>query len=257
MKKLPAFLAAAAATFFIVGAGHDPSQRPPYGVSLFVPFNTGDAKDLSPYNHTPTLEGSAVVTAGTRYLTTTGATADQMTVADSDVFSFTNGSGQDLPFSVSCWMYMTALPTAGNRAGIVRKGSKQATTTWEWDCWAQLLDSTTGPAMTLRHSNSAATIGRSSPPLTTGRWYHLAFVYDGSEGVGGIKIYQDAVRVDNASGTSGTYTGMSNTATPLNVGTQSFGGTNPGLNGRTDDPQIYPFALTEVQIQQLYSAGHP
>lgn len=249
IRAVLAFLAAATAA---PAVAQNIWLERPAGMVFGQDFSGG--RLTGPTAKTVSLEGSASVPTNC-WLATTGAVADQGTVADSDDLSFTDGAGQDKPFAVSCWVYLTSLPTTGNRAGVMRKGTKQGTTTWEWDCWAQLLDNTTGPTISVRHSNSAAVIQRYSPPLAAGQWYHLVFWYDGSESVSGLRVYQNGSRVDNASGTSGTYTGMSNTATPVNIGTSSFGGLNGSMNGRVDDIRIFMYAPTEQQIQRLYNQG--
>jgi hypothetical protein len=122
IRAIIALLAAAAT---IPAAARNIWLERPAGMIFGQDYSGG--RLTGPTGKTIALEGSASVPTNC-WLATTGAIADQGTVADSDDLSFTDGSGQDKPFAVSCWVYLNALPTTGNRAGVMRKGTKQGTT---------------------------------------------------------------------------------------------------------------------------------
>lgn len=64
--------------------------------------------------------------------------------------------------------------------------------------------------------------------LTADTWVFLAATYDGSGSVTGIRLYKDAVRVDDAETGAGSYVAMNNLATPLTIGAgRDVGGTDP------------------------------
>lgn len=248
MNKLPAFLAAAAVTFFLVGAGHDPSQRPPYGLNLFVPFNTGDAKDLSPYNATPTLVGNAVVTAGQRYLTLDGD--DHARYPDSDNHSFTV-AGQDQPFSAGGWVYLNSNTTSNKSIMYKGMGSPLALE-WAIKC---ANGTANDPTFVLFNPGVTQYIGRrTGSAIPTGQWVHVFGTYSGNESPTGIKVYVNGVQADTANINTGSYTGMSNTAAPLLIGGSDV---DEYINGLVDDPRVYFYALSAAEVSKLYSAGRP
>lgn len=231
-------------------------RRLPTQCVLAANFNNGSASDQSNLANNVTLVNGATVTSG--YLSTSNPTYDGVNecaqYADRPEYTFASG-GNDLPFSVSAWVYLATLPTSGNRAMLVAKRPSGATT-WEWDFWAELLFNTLGPALILRKSDASAIIGRYvSSPLSATTWYHLVATYSGSKASTGIKIYINAVRSDNTDNNSGSYTGMSDTSGPITVGDSFIGGMGHPLNGRVDNLLIFGKELSASEVTELYNQG--
>lgn len=176
---------------------------------------------------------------------------DSIQVADAANLSFTNGSGADLPYSVSAWVYMNDITET---AGIVGKWI-QASSRMEW-----VLRSA-GSIISFQnyHSNSTSNvIGRTAPISTgshQGRWIQVTGTYDGSESSSGMAIYINGVRADTADSGAGTYTGMSNTTAPVEIGAYNSG-TNI-LNGSIDEVRIYNRALSADEVANLYRLTTP
>ncbi|MHC4679754.1 MAG: LamG-like jellyroll fold domain-containing protein [Planctomycetota bacterium] len=81
-----------------------------------------------------------------------------------------------------------------------------------------------------------------SPNFESGRWYHMAGVYDGSQMI----LYVDGEVSATNTNASGNLNGYD---TPLFLGIN--GGRGEPMGGRIDDVAIYSRALTQQEIQQV------
>ena len=173
-------------------------------------------------------------------------TDDYVNVADNNIFSFTDGSGNDRPYSLSAWVYMRDITST---QGVVTKWQFSGNN-MEWVLYtanSELL------IENYHFNNDNFLIGRK---LTLGaahqsRWMHVVATYDGSETTGSFMIYIDAVRSDTMNSSFGAYTGMSNTAGAVQIAGYDGGSNN--LDAIIDDVRIYNYALTTAQIRTLYN----
>ena len=221
-------------------------QRKPAGLVLGMDFS--GERITSPTGHSGTLVGNAAVAAGTRYLACDGV-GDYLSVADAPEFTF-NSAGQDLPFSVMCWFKATTLPAAN--IPLLTKAS--SATTFEWvfrvngGGFPQFVAlNTTATAYRGRRCNATGTY------FTTGIWYHMAGTYSGNEANSGFRVFIGAVQSDTADASTGTYTGMTDTTSPVAVGGALAG--SESFNGAIADVRIYNRELTQPEIAQIYNAG--
>jgi hypothetical protein len=112
------------------------------------------------------------------------------------------------------------------------------------------------------YQNRFNAIGRQATgqSASTGTWYHVVVSYDGSTSHSGVKIYLDAVQVDNANTGAGSFSSFnSSSPEPITMGTISFSNVPNGapLDGQIDDVRIYDRVLTDAEIRQLYRATQP
>ena len=215
--------------------------RKPAGLVLGLDFS-GERKD-SCDGKAGTLTGGATINAGTRYLTTSGSYGQYLSIADSADLSFTNGSGQDLPFSISGWVYPTS-SMATLYSDLVVKGSGS---TYEY---LFRISNASASTLALVYSGGSVGIYRGRLVATSpaaGQWSHMVFTYSGNEAASGCKIYQNAAQVDTTDVIAGAYAGMSNTSEAVKIG--------PAIPGRTAGVLIYNRALTQPEIAQIYNAG--
>ena len=82
-----------------------------------------------------------------------------------------------------------------------------------------------------------------TPTMQSGRWYHLAGVYDGKN----LTLYVDGVVVQTQAAT-GNITGYDNV---LRLGTN--GGLTEQMDGKMDDVRIYDRDLSEREVQSLFT----
>jgi hypothetical protein len=176
--------------------------------------------------------------------------ANYVDLGDSDDFSFTNGSGQDLPFTLSAWVNM-------NDASSFRIITKYGTNT-EWYLY------TTGSDILRFRTNDSSTgeyIGRGYSTAMTSyenQWIHIVGTYDGSESNSGFKLYINATKVDDTdAGSSGTYNGMINSTDTVKIGKMTG---SDVTNGKMSNVQIFNTALPATgsnSVETLYNNGSP
>ncbi|MCB9816610.1 LamG domain-containing protein [Candidatus Nomurabacteria bacterium] len=169
---------------------------------------------------------------------------DYIEFADDDIFSFTDGAGTDKPFSISAWIK----PDGGANQSIITKFSPSSE-------WAFAISSSR-LSMFLCHAPSCLTrIGRqdfSGMSPYTGEWTHVMATYSGSETSAGVKLYINGQRVDDTDLTSGSYTGMSNTASVVTLA----GPPSAGLfSGEIDDVRVYDRELSATEVGMLYQVA--
>ncbi|MFH0711811.1 MAG: LamG-like jellyroll fold domain-containing protein, partial [archaeon] len=178
-------------------------------------------------------------------------TGDYVDLGDVDEFSFTDGAGNDKPFTVSAWMY-TPLSTP---VGTIVSKRWASGGYYEWDFFFSGNNLYVG----LYHYDDSAHIGRyvnaaSGSPFSNA-WKHVVMTYDGSEAISGIKIYRDGVRVDTSNYTTGSYTGMTdrNKSALIGASSNSALGNTANFNGSIDDVMIFNTSLTADQILEIYN----
>ena len=175
-----------------------------------------------------------------------GASGDYIDCGDSDDFSFTNGSGQDLPFTLSAWVNM-------DDASSFRIITKYGTNT-EW-----YLYTTGSDILRFRTYDSANSsyIGRGYSTAMTSyqnQWIHIVGTYDGSEANSGFKLYINATRIDDTDVGSGTYNGMVNSTETVKIGKMTA---SDVTNGKMSNCSIWNAALTSSQVGEIYNEGLP
>lgn len=213
-------------------------------IVLNCDFDNGSARDLSWNAKNGTLTNGAAITAGNRFVTLDGVD-DYVNHGDADAFSFTNGSGTDLPFSISCWLYQTSDP-GGTAVEIVSKYSNSANVEW---IFSARYDASGPRFACYKNGSYSVSIARLGAGVSIGlnSWVHWCGTYSGSKTNAGLKIFKNGVQVDNTNSGEGTYTGMSNTAGLLRIGKST--------TGHIDGPQIYSRELSAAEVAAIYAAG--
>lgn len=170
---------------------------------------------------------------------------------DDDRFSFTDGVN-DLPFSISMWVWIDSFSVANNALFVKRP------TTGSTSEYYTFIGDDTGQARILLHSEgeTGVFISRiSDSVLSTDTWYHLVFTYDGSGLSSGIKIYINGSEDTTSDASSGTYVRMINsTELPqfFRLGTNN----NTVHKGIIDEVGIWKNKeLTLTEVSELYNSG--
>ena len=174
---------------------------------------------------------------------------DYIGCGDKNVFSFTDGAGTDKPFSVIIW-FKQANATGAQYLICKHKGGGSRAYEWMLRLNAGKLQTyfTSAPG-----DNVSNRIGRGYDTATTlNTWYCAGLTYDGLEGEGGIKLFLNGNRVDDVSQSSGTYTGMANTATPLEIGRANTPGNY--FIGQEGEVWLYSRELSPQEVQHNYLA---
>ena len=168
---------------------------------------------------------------------------DYLDLGDKDAYSFTDGAGNDVPFSISLWIK----PNTSNNFLVKFYG---ANTEYAFSTASDL------PILRLytNGSNYIARYWNKTLVSFIGQWIHLVCTYDGSKVYAGLRIYSNGIRVDDSNDGNGTYTGMSNTTEHLYLG---YARNIPAyFNGSFGSLTIFRnITLTPLQILDLYLEG--
>ena len=185
----------------------------------------------------------------------TGTYSDTTNPIDTGI-TFTDGSGTDLPFSVSFWINRNI--DAGGYDYLFTKGH---TDNIEYralyrDAGAPYLELTlndnsiteSGTTTTLRAKASGC-------ELAQGTWHHVVFTYDGNgvtdKDTSGIKIYVDGVSktITDTSQNASNYGGMEKVSNVLDIGHQNK---LNRIEGRMAEFAIFAKALSQSEIKAIY-----
>ena len=173
-------------------------------------------------------------------------TDDYVNCGGASTFSFTNGLGNDEPFSISAWVKLDSV----DRARVVSKddgtdGTREYLFGTDGDDRFCLF---LGPA-----SNNLYV--RLNSASSTGTWYHWVATYDGSNSASGITLYVDGATPAQSDVSGGTYAGMPSGGGPLRIGL--FGVNSSVMNGLADEVAIFDSELSASDVTSIYNSGVP
>jgi hypothetical protein len=247
IRRLIALAMVLSATANSFGASNsDIWRRKPAGMVAVWDFSGG--RLTSPTGHTGTLVGNASVPA--RYLSVDGV-GDFMQVADSTEFSFTDGSGTDLPWSIVAWINMTDATSFR----IVSKATNFSSPS-EWFFGTnpsdQLVIAIYGSGST---ANNIAMTSNSALTALQGQWVFVAATYSGNESTTGLSLYISGSAVAATGTTSGVYTGTDNTSADVTIGCIFRDGPATYANGLISGIPMFNRVLLQTEIAQIYNTG--
>lgn len=222
----------------------------------YYSFNNNNAND-SLGNHNGTVVGTPTFVSGkvgNAIDFVNNDSLNNITIPDSNDFSFTDGTN-DLPFSMSFWVNITANSSVGNVI-ISKRGTVAGNSEWQFTIFniSGFLQFTKIDKTNLSIQQNA----RHNTTLSLSTWYHFVITDNGTKTFSGMKIYINGVSVsliDNSVG--GTYTGMGNSTVALTLGnaTQGFA-TTIKHRGLIDEVAIWKNReLTAAEVTQIYNSG--
>ena len=178
--------------------------------------------------------------------------SDYTIAADSDDFSFTNGTS-DLPFSISFWANFDSYnPSSQLASWIISKRGDTIETEYQVAFVSNVF-----VVDLFSQGGNSVYIGTSLPfvPTTGGTtWQHFTVTYDGSNTSNGIKMYIDGISQTPTSYGSGTYLGMINGSEPVNIGSQSWSPWSGEFDGKLDEFHIWKNReLTSAEVLDIYN----
>jgi len=168
---------------------------------------------------------------------------DYISCGDNNNLSFGDGSS-DSPFSISAWIK----PVDNARFRIA---FKWGTTLREY--YFQIAGG--GALQVSLNSSSSVYIGRNGQTtISENVWSHVVCTYDGSGNKNNINVYLNGV-LDNSSAISnGTYTAMSNTTQPFEIGRYNGGSY---ADGNVDEVSVFNSELSASDVTSIYNGGAP
>lgn len=166
---------------------------------------------------------------------------DFVDCGDSDNLSFGNGS-TDSPFSISAWIK----PINNARFRIA---FKYGTALKEY-----YFQTAGGGALQVSINSSASIyIGRNGQTsISENVWTHVVCTYDGSGNKNNVNVYINGVLDNGTTISSGTYTAMSNTSQPFEIGRYSGGSS---ADGSIDEVAVFNSELSASDVTAIYGSG--
>jgi len=179
-------------------------------------------------------------------------TNDWVNCGTGSTLTFNNGTNlNDVPFTISTWVRFNSV--LGYQIVVAKSdyGANQRN-------FLLLLDNNSKIYFYLMNQTSFSNrIGRFYDSiLSVNVWYNFTATYNGSKLESGMKIYVNGIKVDNGSGSSGTYTGLSNIDIPFSIGTDwaTFPTQGNKLSGRVATMLTYRRELSDAEVLQNYNA---
>ncbi|MEM6755749.1 MAG: LamG-like jellyroll fold domain-containing protein [Planctomycetota bacterium] len=154
---------------------------------------------------------------------------DHIRVPSHDRFKLTS------TLSVSAWAYYDSFKSADNTEIIIRKGEGNPNN-WQFTVANKY------PELVLEAWDNDGI--KANTQLTTGRWYHLAVTWDGSQ----VKFYIDG-ELDRTASKTGT---VGTDDRDVYIGARASTDQTDGL---LDDIRLYDRALSAEEVTQLYEYG--
>lgn len=201
---------------------------------------------LTDYRDFPAVGYSLIESADTQVSVFDGSN-DEIIVADNSSLSFTDGAGNDQPFSISAWVKPYGFSSGANTIISKRQGSSA-----EW------FIGHTGNTIYFwaYKSNVSGAIGATiNYTFEANKDYHIVCTYDGSEVYTGFKVYINGVQLTTVSGGFGTgYTGMGNTSAEVNIGSLDSI-SNYFYEGQISNVAIWDDVRTQAEVTTDYQNG--
>jgi hypothetical protein len=216
------------------------------------------AGDLVSYWKLDETTGNRLDTVGAQTLTVNGSVSYQSgKVSNAVLFNgnsyLLHGSNStlqtgDIDYSVSAWVYLTALPANGVAAPIV---SKTADGAGEYSLKAQTTAGLTHFRFTVTKSDGTGlqTAQKADVNVQTGTWYFLVGWHDATNNTVGISVDDVTQTATYSSGVSAV------SAAQLNIGTEDIG-PHEYLTGAVDEVGFWKRLLTEDEKTTLYNGGY-
>lgn len=173
------------------------------------------------------------------YLDFVNANGDWVRVPDHNDFSFAGDTAFTLIMWVNC--------DAGATSRTFLSKFTEAGNLREWR-FNRALDHTL-QFLLCHNDDIGKRIARNGSDISAydGAWIHLATTYDGSESSDGLKIYLNGADISTTTADAGVYTGMTNTASDLEIGSYNAGASS-NMDGGEAEVKIYARELTPAQL---------
>ena len=161
-------------------------------------------------------------------------------VPDADDLSFGDGV-TDQAFSFSIWVYLDRVTGSSSKMFFNKNDEYRLRMNQNGRIFFELFTDTSNYLST-RYIDLAG-------DLST--WLNIVCTYDGSKTNAGMKIYINGVEVITGNQNSGTYTGMTNQASPLTLMGADY------IDGNANHFTVIAKELSAAEVTELYNGGLP
>ena len=224
------------------------------GLVGYYPLNS-NGNDLSGKGYNGTVVGTPTYSTGKVSNAIdfgNNTNSNYIDIPDNSDFSFTNGTN-DVPFSVSMWINITAVSSTGN--WFINKRN----TTSGGDEWQIMLSGSRFRINKFQYNSNASfqDIYSNVNPFLLNTWYHICVTDAGTANINDCKLYINGVLSVSGRATTGTYTRMNNGTSITRIGVSAWGFSNTLKHkGLIDELAIWKNReLTATEVLGLYTKG--
>ena len=163
--------------------------------------------------------------------------SEAISIADDSNMSFDTGS-PDAPFTFTFWLNIT---NTANAQCIINKGMTSALREYFIDILTNTI------RMILLHANTTTVYLLTTAPYTTvNDWVFVCITYDGGGNETGLKIYLDTLESQTSQTHSGTYTGMTNSTSKVNIA--NYRDASGYIVGKLDELKVWNKVLSPAEM---------
>lgn len=202
----------------------------------------------------PTYGGTGLGSRNRKLVMEFDGEEDYIEVGDYPAFNFTDGAGDDSPFSLSAWVQTESDLDQG---AIISKNSGSGfASNWlllhiEGTVWAFLYDGSGNNLAAIRVRTS--TTGNLPP----GQWTHVLFTYDGTNSEAGMNLYINGQIASVVRDNPSPYNGQSSTTSPVRIGANAASGIGNEFEKFITEACVLGFEASSAQAEELYNGGRP
>jgi hypothetical protein len=242
MKKTFYLLTCALCTLLVLpAAAQVPAYVPTDGLVGWWPFN-GNANDESGNGNDGVVNGAILEEdrfGNTENCFFFDGVNDVITIADNDQLRLQSGE-----FTISVW-YKVLSYGLGNRNFIIKTDGPGSTSKWVVQKTAVVNG---GPSLSFHTNGGLGSFFVNGDSAEDYSWHHITVVRQGNT----TSIYEDGVLL-----TSSDFLQMQTSNAEIRIGADEISGGGHWHHGLLDDIAIYNRALTEQEIQNLYTGTTP
>lgn len=181
-------------------------------------------------------------------------TGDYIELGNIARFDFTDGAGNDSPFSIGAWIQTESALDQG--AFLSKNSGSGVPSNWlfmhnQGKIWGIIYDGSGNNLAAIRVQSNSSSL------LNPGQWHHVLWTYDGTNSQNGLSLYLDgqplAVTKDNPQ----AYGGLQATASPVRIGANAASGVGNEFEKYITEAVVFGYEVTPAQAIELYNNGRP
>lgn len=175
-------------------------------------------------------------------------------ISNNSNFSFTDGPGNDLPFSISLWITLEGFSTIGNF--LITK--RDASTNDEYQVVILSDNSLIFNKFSNGTSSAYQAISVSNAIPEFAQWCHIVYTDDGSKTVSGMNFYINSVLASKNDISFGSYLGMNSGSSFVRLANASWNAIYTTQHrGKIDELAIYKNrCLSQKDVKALFNSNY-
>ena len=210
--------------------------------------------DISGNNHNGTATVNTSILSAPGQVNTCfdfGGTA-AVVIDDDDALSFVTDD-DDVPFSITAWVYATPTETVVTDVDEI---PQIILSKWDFDTqekeWLLVIRPDGTLSLQLVDDNNSGVVKAKTSAALSDGWHFVAATYNATRVGDGISLYVDGVKAAQIP-SNGSYIHMRNTAADVYIGARIYGGITDYFTDKIDNVQLFSKCLTATEISDLYS----